>query len=92
MVEKLIMSSRNVIDLASYQQGRGAGAAQAFSTRLCRHCGAVLADGENEDECSSTFNLDAAQLILRSRVSGVSKDEGPGRAAWVATALRASSL
>jgi hypothetical protein len=53
------MSSRNVIDLARYQQGR-VGKAQAFSTRLCRHCGAVLADGENEDECSSTFNLDAA--------------------------------
>jgi hypothetical protein len=59
MVEKLIMSSRNVIDLARYQQGRSGGK-QAFSTRLCRHCGAVLADGENEDECSSTFNLDAA--------------------------------
>jgi hypothetical protein len=60
MVEKLIMSPRNVIDLARYQQGRSGGKAQAFSTRLCRHCGAVLADGENEDECSSTFNLDAA--------------------------------
>ena len=59
MVEKLIMSPRNVIDLALYQQGRSGGK-QAFSTRLCRHCGAVLADGENEDECSSTFNLDAA--------------------------------
>jgi hypothetical protein len=59
MVEKLIMSPRNVIDLARYQQGRSGGK-QAFSTRLCRHCGAVLADGENEDECSSTFNLDAA--------------------------------
>jgi hypothetical protein len=39
------------------------GKAQAFSTRLCRHCGAVLADGENEDECSSTFNLDAASTL-----------------------------
>ena len=67
MVEKLIMSSRNVIDLASYQQGRGAGAAQAFSTRLCRHCGAVLADGENEDECSSTFNLDAASILQTAK-------------------------
>ncbi|WKA30366.1 hypothetical protein [Bradyrhizobium roseum] len=63
MVEKLIMSPRNVIDLASYQQVRGAGAAQAFSARLCRHCGAALADGENEDECSSTFNLDAASIL-----------------------------
>ena len=62
MVEKLIMSPRNVIDLARYQQSR-TGGAQAFSTRLCRHCGAVLADGENEDECSSTFNLDAASTL-----------------------------
>ena len=62
MVEKHIMSSRNVIDLARYQQGRVAGRAQAFSTRLCRHCGAVLADGENEDECSSTFNVAASTL------------------------------
>ncbi|MGA7098852.1 MAG: hypothetical protein WB019_01120 [Pseudolabrys sp.] len=62
MVEKLIMSPRNVIDLARYQQGRSGGK-QAFSTRLCRHCGAVLADGENEDECSSTFNLDAASTL-----------------------------
>jgi hypothetical protein len=62
MVEKLIMSPRNVIDLALYQ-GRSGGMAQAFSTRLCRHCGAELADGENEDECSSTFNLDAATTL-----------------------------
>ncbi|MES1150177.1 MAG: hypothetical protein ABUL53_13445, partial [Bradyrhizobium guangdongense] len=67
MVEKLIMSPRNVIDLARYQQGRVVGKAQAFSTRLCRHCGAVLADGENEDECSSTFNLDAAVLRTATR-------------------------
>jgi hypothetical protein len=67
MVEKLIMSPRNVIDLARYQQGRVAGRAQAFSTRLCRHCGAVLADGENEDECSSTFNLDAASTPLTAQ-------------------------
>ena len=64
MVEKHIMSSRNVIDLARYQQDRGA--ALAFSTRLCRHCGAALADGENEDECSSAFNL-AAASILRAK-------------------------
>ena len=67
MVEKLIMSPRNVIDLALYQQGRSGGNAPAFSTRLCRHCGAVLADGENEDECSSTFNLDAATQRTATR-------------------------
>jgi hypothetical protein len=67
MVEKLIMSPRNVIDLALYQQGRTGGKAQAFSTRLCRHCGAVLADGENEDECSSTFNVAATTLCTAQR-------------------------
>ena len=58
MVEKHI-TSRNVIDFARYQQGRVVGSLQAFSTRLCRHCGAALADGENEDECSSAFNVAA---------------------------------
>jgi hypothetical protein len=62
MVEKLIMSPRNVIDLARYQQSRVGDKAQAFSTRLCRHCGAALADGENEDECSSAFNIAATNL------------------------------
>ena len=67
MVEKLIMSPRNVIDLARYQQGRVVGNVQAFSARLCRHCGAALADGENEDECSSTFNVAASTLRSAQR-------------------------
>ena len=67
MVEKLIKSPRNVIDLARYQQSRTGGRAQAFSTRRCRHCGAVLADGENEDECSSTFNVAASTLRSAQR-------------------------
>ena len=67
MVEKLIMSPRNVIDLARYQQGRVVGKAQAFSTRLCRHCGAALSDGENEDECSSAFNVEAQGLLTAPR-------------------------
>ena len=67
MVEKLIMSPRNVIDLARYQHARVGSKAQAFSTRLCRHCGAVLADGENEDECSSTFNVAATTLRTAQR-------------------------
>ena len=66
MVEKHI-TSRNVIDFARYQQGRVVVNLQAFSTRLCRHCGAVLADGENEDECSSTFNVDASALRVAQR-------------------------
>jgi hypothetical protein len=64
MVEKRITSPRNVIDFARYQQDRVVGKVQAISTRLCRHCGAALADGENEDECSSTFNLEAT--VVRS--------------------------
>ena len=59
MVEKFITSSRNVIDFARYQQGRSVGKAEAITARLCRHCGAALSDGENEDECSSAFNIDA---------------------------------
>ena len=59
MVEKLITSPRNVIEFARYQQGRSVGKAQAIAARLCRHCGAALSDGENEDECSSAFNTDA---------------------------------
>ena len=59
MVEKFITSPRNVIDFASYQQGRIVGRAQAIAVRLCRHCGAAIADGENEDECSSAFNIEA---------------------------------
>ncbi len=61
MVEKVIMSGRNVIEFARYQQDRAAGKAQAIAARLCRHCGAALLDGENEDECSSAFNIEASR-------------------------------
>jgi hypothetical protein len=60
MVEKLIISSNNVVDLAGYR-GRN-GAASAPAARTCRHCGAALQEGEREEECSSTFNIDAARL------------------------------
>jgi hypothetical protein len=62
MVEKHITSPRNVIDLASYRQVVTSGKATSMSARLCRHCGAPLLDGENEDECSSSSNLSAEQL------------------------------
>jgi hypothetical protein len=61
MVEKFITSQRNVIDFARYQQGRAVVKTQAISTR-CRYCGAALADGENEAECSSAFNVGALGL------------------------------
>jgi hypothetical protein len=64
------MQARNVIDFASYQQCRNIVArAQAMSARTCRHCGAALADGEFEDECSSVANAEetlrwqAAQIL-----------------------------
>jgi hypothetical protein len=66
MVSKHI-TSRNVIDFARFQQGRVVGSLQAFSARLCRHCGAALADGENEDECSSALNVDASALCAAQR-------------------------
>jgi hypothetical protein len=70
MVEKVIRPMRNVIDFASYQQGRNiVSRAPAMSARTCRHCGAALADGEREDECSSIANAEeslrwqAAQIL-----------------------------
>ena len=76
MVEKLITSPdtaqadaqaaaqvlRNVVDLSIYRERNGLPRAMPLSPRTCRHCGAVLADGEREEECSSTFNVDAARL------------------------------
>ena len=69
MVEKVITSARNVIDLARYQQGRGGAPERmpAMSARVCRHCGAALLDGENEDECSSAFNVETRDLRTAPR-------------------------
>jgi hypothetical protein len=67
MVERLITPRRNVIDFARYQQDRIAGKAQAISPRICRHCGAALLDGENEDECSSAFNTIALRMREKPR-------------------------
>ena len=75
MAEKRETSSRNVVDLAAFREKTGGGKVGPMALRLCRHCGAVLADGEREEECSSTFNVEAAQLrwqaaqILRGIVS-----------------------
>ena len=63
MVEKLITSPRNVVDFVRYQRDRNAaGRAMEMSARVCRHCGAALQEGEREDECSSTFNVEADSL------------------------------
>jgi hypothetical protein len=63
MVEKVVTSPRNVVDFARYQADRNvAGKVLAISARVCRHCGAALAEGEREDECSSALNIDAPRL------------------------------
>ena len=75
MVEKHTNSPRNVVDLAAFREKNGGAKVGPMALRLCRHCGAVLADGEREEECSSTFNVEAARLrwqaaqILRGIVS-----------------------
>ena len=63
MVEKHITTPPNVIDLASYRHVVTSGKASSMSARMCRHCGAPLPEGENEDECSSSFNM----FVPRSR-------------------------
>jgi hypothetical protein len=73
MVEKRIMSSPNVVELARYRQRADGSRSLAISPRLCRHCGAALMEGEHEDECSSTLNAAArlrwqAAQILREIV------------------------
>jgi hypothetical protein len=60
MVEKIIIPGTNIVDFSRYQQGRHSNAkgdfgcnATALSAPVCRHCGAALLEGENEDDCSS---------------------------------------
>jgi len=68
MVEKHITTPPNVIDLMSYRQVVANGKAPSLSARMCRHCGAPLLDGENDDDCSTAFNAAAApRLRERSR-------------------------
>ena len=55
MVEKLIALGRNVIDLSAYRQRAHSAVAQPLiaSRNYCSHCGAWMAEGESEDECSA---------------------------------------
>ena len=63
MVEKVITPEHNIVDFARYQLGRiDAGKRLALAARDCRHCGAALAEGESEDECSSAFNIETPGL------------------------------
>ncbi len=52
MVETLIKPGRNVIDLAAYRLRPRPSDPAPLRARFCRHCGAGLAEGESEDECS----------------------------------------
>jgi len=73
MVEKVITPEPNVVDFARYQQGRNAaGKALAISARdsrrsarACRHCGAALLEGENEDDCSTVLGIEIKAPRLR---------------------------
>ncbi|MHB0770449.1 hypothetical protein [Bradyrhizobium sp. 5.13L] len=67
MVEKHITTARNVIDLANYRQAVTSGKAPSMSARMCRHCGAPLLDGENDDDCSTAFSTAALRPRERSR-------------------------
>jgi hypothetical protein len=62
MVEELVISSRNVVDLSRYRERGIAARATPMSARLCRHCGAKLLEGEREEECSSAFSSEALRL------------------------------
>ncbi|MEO6842827.1 MAG: hypothetical protein ABI192_18925 [Bradyrhizobium sp.] len=74
MVEKVIKPGPNVVDFARYQADR-AGKALAVSARnsrrlarACRHCGAALLDGENEDDCSSLLGIEIKAPRLRKNI------------------------
>jgi hypothetical protein len=68
MVERFITPGPNVVDFARYQQGRNAaGKALAMSARVCRHCGAALSEGENEDDCSTVLVTEAPRFRKRRR-------------------------
>jgi hypothetical protein len=63
MVERTITSPHNVVDFARYQEQRTAGAMPAISLRICRHCGALLFEGEREEECSGALNAEASGAL-----------------------------
>ena len=75
MVEKVITPGPNVVDFARYQRGRNTtGKALAMSARdsrrsarACRHCGAALLEGENEDDCSTVLGIEAPRSRKRPR-------------------------
>ena len=67
MVEKHITTPPNVIALADYRQTLTGGKAPSLSARMCRHCGAPLLDGENDDDCSTAFSTAAPRPRERSR-------------------------
>jgi hypothetical protein len=73
MVEKVIKPGPNVVDFARYQAGR-TGKALAISVRACRHCGAALLDGENEDDCSSVLGIESNAPGLRENIRKVRAD------------------
>ena len=66
-MDKIFARGRNVINFSAYRQRTHSQAPVALipSPNYCSHCGAWLAEGESEDECST---LDARPAF---RATGV---------------------
>ena len=68
MVEKVIKPRPNVVDFARYQADRAGKALAISAARACRHCGAALLDGENEDDCSSMLGTKIEAQPVRKNI------------------------
>jgi len=55
MADKLSSTLPRVVDFAAWCRNRDRGGADG--ARRCSHCGGLLGQDDNEDDCSSAFNL-----------------------------------
>jgi len=69
MVEKVITPEPNVVDFATLSIGSQRCGKALRSRTACRHCGAVLLDGESEDECSTPSTSATPNFAGRPRKS-----------------------
>jgi hypothetical protein len=64
MLDEMLISDRNVVDLARFRQQRAA----PIAPRLCCYCGADLGNGEKEEDCSGAwFSPGDTQPLPRRR-------------------------
>ncbi len=69
MVDKAATLGRNIIDFASFSVRRERSIGRkslVASPNYCSHCGAWLAEGESEDECSAIFRAEAVPPLKRA--------------------------